>query len=1178
MDHYSTGLVFKKESIALAKKRFSHSMREQRVCYYGSYLFDIKDNAYNNEDELLGEWLKDNSLLTPEEQVLVGRLKHSYHEKSYNIDLSITRIIQKQLLTPKDRVLHLYVDSRGLDVCEFITIDTDEQLSVESVSFMDLGNVIVEQEEEIKNKIIDSFYANLDLVRHFGFHLYFFPSALQFVNKVINVTTIICPDKLKSEDFFSFLGIVQYSIEGLLKDTIQYYQENAKKEAIKSAKAAIMARNMSHNLGSHVIAYLKQHLSSASSIMLDNVLSEIVSAAVYSEYDDLVYKSLKEESTFVPDLSISVRYENISLPFLVGLGGFLSYMQERQDFIATIATDYIPYYSTVNFKDFIFDELNPDKRFERHKDRGKCLKPDNILLGNIARSEGLGRQISSTEGEKLADIVIKFQHFDGNSVVNDGGNCIKGREDAFKSLDRLRHLEVSLPGGMVGRQAVFSIVENIIRNAAKHGDWQKAGKLELTFDIIEKEEVEKVGQLLGLKQNLENRLASLSEQEREDLESIKNQIKEDSVGDNLSLKEVLWLFYSRAKDSDDLLFMTITDNVKSDSQTVDRISEALREEYIDVEHEDVMKEGNKGIKELRISSAWLRGAKDESEYYNPSPLPENRISEPQNEKRAPLMYVRLSQDRDKDSENTGRLQYVFCLMVPKSVAVVSQSFKLGDEARKKAASVFWRVFSPEEFNLENKGYSFVLCDGEECMRLVRPYASSKIALIDSVDGINRDSLFEHLHQGINQDISHRIELVLYRHFSGADKKKDFICIDDKKAFAKAKEVFNRCPSMAVSYTWNDGECVRSDGKSVEKSLVMATAKYDGMRLTPGKTYYRVDNIVVTDGGGFGEYVYRTHHESRKEFELFMNDNRFSGCQFVEGISGNSSTDRLVRNDIFNERWFLAHIRAMKRKVAIFDERLFSRITGLEEASFTRARLIVGDLKKQKEGYSKLFAKHPVHVKLLNSLGSKDEIENLIFSKPLLRKELYSSIRFSKDNMAAAFYQKGIMVFTLFKEDYTMNSVGLYGIKYPSTQDVVKGFIGRDGFFAECAKLATLSWDGGLGLTIKPFDQEADSLYQCFDYISIHQGLLDKLYKAFDIKETEQKEKLTRQFYFFLKKNPPGEDTVFLPEMTVHSGRSRPNKDDMPQQLPFIQYAALEHAVLDCKYSLIELLDNARCEE
>lgn len=49
-------------------------------------------------------------------------------------------------------------------------------------------------------------------------------------------------------------------------------------------------------------------------------------------------------------------------------------------------------------------------------------------------------------------------------------------------------------------------------------------------------------------------------------------------------------------------------------------------------------------------------------------------------------------------------------------------------------------------------------------------------------------------------------------------------------------------------------------------------------------------------------------------------------------------------------------------------------------------------------------------------------------------------------------------------------------------------------------------------------------------------------------------------------------------MCVHSGRSKPSAEDMPQHLPFIQYATIEQAVLDCKYSLVELLDFARYQD
>ena len=84
----------------------------------------------------------------------------------------------------------------------------------------------------------------------------------------------------------------------------------------------------------------------------------------------------------------------IELPILVGLGRFMNYLQERQDYIATIATDYIPANSTISFKDFIYDELKPDLRYKRHKETGSSLsetvgtQPMNLLMEYIAFSEG----------------------------------------------------------------------------------------------------------------------------------------------------------------------------------------------------------------------------------------------------------------------------------------------------------------------------------------------------------------------------------------------------------------------------------------------------------------------------------------------------------------------------------------------------------------------------------------------------------------------------------------------------------------------------------------------------------------------------------------------------------------------------------------------------------------------
>ena len=90
------------------------------------------------------------------------------------------------------------------------------------------------------------------------------------------------------------------------------------------------------------------------------------------------------------------------------------------------------------------------------------------------------------------------------------------------------------------------------------------------------------------------------------------------------------------------------------------------------------------------------------------------------------------------------------------------------------------------------------------------------------------------------------------------------------------------------------------------------------------------------------------------------------------------------------------------------------------------------------------------------------------------------------------------------------------------------------------------------------------------------------------KDSKKKILLTAQLYEYfigsvsktesdIKERIENKKLVFLPGMMIHSGRSRPGEDDMPQRVPFIQYAALEHAVMDCKYSVVELLDHARYE-
>lgn len=974
-----------------------------------------------------------------------------------------------------------------------------------------------------------------------------------------------------------------------------------RKESIKSAKAAIMSRNMSHNIGSHVMAYLKQHLSSVTSILQDNILSELISAKSFFELlKKIELAKSAQDSHVVFTKKISAEEDSLALPFLVGLGHFISYLQERQDFIATIATDYIPYHSTVNFKDFIYDELNLDKRYLRHQDR-KNLQSDNILLGNIARSEGLARTISPTEkeGGKMSDIVIKFRSFDGDPVKNDSNTIINDK--AYYDLEFMRTIDLSLPGGMVGRQAIFSIVENIIRNAAKHGNWRSQGRLELTFDLFKKGEIEKNGNdLIEKKTNLEAQLKEGNCHSKKDENQEK--LNDKYVENELSLEEVLDRYYSGAVDKDDLYIFTITDNVKTSRENLGLLRKALCEDYFE---NGVKKDGNKGIKELRISAAWLRGEQEEVEYYNPfsEDSEVKTLNEPQKKKKAPLIYVRLSPK--------GYLQYIFCLLIPKQVAIVSESFndikKVDkDKINETLADSYWKVFTSDEYIEErNKSYNFVLCDGEDCYKKIRPYSSSRIVKLSSVEStsigvdinVNWSQLIESIiNNRVSKEKCLNIQNCFYEYFSKCKNYKkcdepdnDIICVDDKKVYARLENHPN-----TIVYKWtsssenNSGHFIRSyfGNSSSRKEVFEVDGLFDGMNLIPGFSYYKLGNVLVTDGGGFGKYVYRTHHDMNDEFNRFMNELRthYAGCQFVESITGNNSTDRLVRNDTIDDRWFFSHLRAMKLKIAIFDERLFSKLYGLEEVDFTRANAIEGTLEEMKEGYINLSGNNFAYP--INNCSSIDELNKFILSNNALIRKLCKSEAETKNRSVFAYYQKGICVYTFVRDPIRTNKYSIYGLQIkPKSTDVFEAIEGVD--HAKIIKLVDLSWDkinNKLNTVALPGSEYLTKYGGLFDYVSIHQGLLDKLYEAFNIKDNKYKVELTKKLYEFFKQDgkdsliETSEGRLFMPGLSIHSGRSKPNQDDMPQSVPFIQYAAIEHATLDCKYSLVDLLDNARYEK
>jgi hypothetical protein len=1012
-----------------------------------------------------------------------------------------------------------------------------------------------------------------------------------------------------SDDTNKFNHLINYIRISFLEFVIilksrKSYDAIERKEAIKAAKAAIMSRNMSHNLGSHVMSYLKTNLGSVKSILKDNVLSVLLK-------DEKLNPTLFNTQQFNTD--------KLTLPFLVGLGRFISYLQERQDYIATVSTNYNPYYFSVNFKDFIYDELNSDKRYERHPDRTN-LKPDNILLGNIARSEGLGRYTSPTnkDGSTLSNIVLKFRStFDGSPVERleyedqSGSKHVVVPELFYKEkvniakdeLYQMRQYEFSLPGGTVGRQAIFSIIENVIRNAAKHGNWREQGQLELTMDIFTKEDVE-------------------NEQPNDEL---KKRLPIDDQADDksLSLKEVLKKFYN-GEGSYDYYLITLTENLVSTPDSLKELRKALHEEYVNINNR--MLETNKGIKEMRISAAWLRSLGNDLEL---CPFNESNDGKGEKEwgknwdKQPPVLYIRLS----KDHHNQCHLQYIFCIMRPKKVAFVSSRFD-------NQSHDGYFFLSPKQYlRFPNKNFEFVvyldekiiiykrdmiakkrkkeeenthlnkglfeaamkkfeeemtLLEKARCLSSQRFYKLSELWKEDYSKAIKDiDELISDINtikNGPEEDVKKKTEegfkkktgeiyLRLYQHLSGWDGKEK-ILIDDGKA---ELQHHNEKKSLEEGHKYASTIEEKKEYKKKIENL-----------LTPKELTF---NLNTEDNDNI-KYWYIRHLEEKREFKKkAINYNK--ELDFSEGITGDNSTDRLVRNESKTKLWFYKHLHAMKQQVAIFDERIFSKVTGLDESDFVSPGVSWGkDLKADKKYLKSQFSfsdkdKRTIDKKLLN----RKQLERFI-EKRNLKLEVSncpSDIKKAdaQNHMGATYIYKKLFIFSFIRSIEDTKCFNLYGI------NIDKGKPN----YSECIKYATISWnDSKKQLVFNPSIEQRPK-WMKFHSLSIHQGLLDKFYAAFGIQkeDVEAKENLTKDLYeYFIidakkqminlledkdkdKDKDPKISRYFLPGMVIHSGRSKPSKEDMPQRLPFIPYSAIEQAVLDCKYSIVELLDYARYE-
>lgn len=156
------------------------------------------------------------------------------------------------------------------------------------------------------------------------------------------------------------------------------------------------------------------------------------------------------------------------------------YIQHRMDYTATVTTE-PPIWSQSTM--FVGEMM---KRFfsQRH------------LLNFIAGSEGLSVYEFQNKNITVADQEGKIQIFIRRT--DKGHECDFIKYDSGKEgreINLAEDLALAIPGGVIGQHAFFTIVENILRNAAKH-NWARADgtireelhNLELHIDFYDNRE------------------------------------------------------------------------------------------------------------------------------------------------------------------------------------------------------------------------------------------------------------------------------------------------------------------------------------------------------------------------------------------------------------------------------------------------------------------------------------------------------------------------------------------------------------------------------------------------------------------------------------------------------------------------------------------------------------------
>ena len=281
-----------------------------------------------------------------------------------------------------------------------------------------------------KKDLADQILLLASIIKHHIFRLIREDSEKnQYYKKVVTsvLQNLGQPSPTLSERKRQFVALRHKAYLKALIDAENYNFEKGKLTAImhgsRAAVTAIMARNLSHNIGSHVFAYLIQELDSK-----------------IRELEDKI-RELRVDEIGKPELKTQIKRMEHKRNEIKNHRNLYQYLQHRMDFVAEVSTAGPAWEMTMDFEKDIFPEFGGLKL-------SRDYPPQEIILKYICYSEG-----------------IKLSASNFNLQIE----------------NRCNH--ISIPNGVVGKQAFYAILENFVRNAAKHYQGTFGGGLDICIEI-----------------------------------------------------------------------------------------------------------------------------------------------------------------------------------------------------------------------------------------------------------------------------------------------------------------------------------------------------------------------------------------------------------------------------------------------------------------------------------------------------------------------------------------------------------------------------------------------------------------------------------------------------------------------------------------------------------------------